>query len=70
MGLSYEKLGALKGTGGRSGGGDDTRGGATELHGWLSSYKGRRPIGTLFKNCACGRRANGSGNWGAVNSER
>lgn len=71
-GVCEVKLGDRDGTGGSSGGGDVGGGAAdaTELHGWLSSYNGKRPIGTPLRYCDWGRLARGSGSWGAVGNDR
>jgi len=66
IGVNFVKFGDRDGTGGSSGGGP---GFETELQGKLSSYNGRRPIGTFFRYCDCGRRANGSGSWCAVGND-
>jgi hypothetical protein len=73
LGMVGAKFGDRDGTGGSSGGNSGGTAGAgrfeTELQGKLSSYNGRRPIGTPFRYCECGRRANGSGSCGAVGSD-
>jgi hypothetical protein len=49
---------------------DDVGDGGVSLHEYVSGSRGRRLIGTLFKNCACGRLHIGSGVCGAVGSDR
>ena len=68
------KVGLLEGTGANSNspaltgvGGEDLD---TELQGRLSSYKGRRAMGTFLRYWEGWRRARGSGSWGAVGRER
>jgi hypothetical protein len=69
LGVVEEKLGEREGTGGKSNGDVARAGFETELQGKLSSYNGRRAIGTPFRYCDCGRRANGSGSCGAVGND-
>jgi hypothetical protein len=49
---------------------DDIGGGEALLHEYVSGSKGKRPIGTLFRSCACCRFESGSGIWRAVGKER
>ena len=69
LGVVEGKFGEREGTGGKSNGDVARAGFETELQGKLSSYNGRRAIGTPFRYCDCGRRANGSGSCGAVGND-